>query len=73
MSKWQFIETAPKDGRQLLLWDGRAVTVGRHDPEKAPFGSPWARLVLTDYYSNIFQPTHWMPLPEPPALKAVES
>jgi hypothetical protein len=72
MSEWKFIGTAPTDGRQLLLWDGKAVTVGRHDLEKEPFGSPWARLVLVDYHSNIFRPTHWMPLPPPPELAAVE-
>jgi hypothetical protein len=74
MSEWQPIGTAPTNGSILLLWDGEAVTAGRYDVEAAPFGSPWARLIMPEYHSRIFRPTHWQPLPAPPeGLRAVES
>ena len=68
MTDWQPIETAPKDGTEVLGWspdprDGIAIvkyetglTMGKwsvvHDAES------WAW--------NNYDPTHWMPLPEPP-------
>lgn len=73
MSKWQPIETAPRDGRQVLLsgsWDGRAwVWQGwfDHEDERGWFaaGSHW-----TDAYDGSLEhPTHWMPLPPPPEAK----
>ena len=59
MSKWQKIESAPKEGTVLLF-----------DPSKSE-GS----CIGTGYwlYDNVWmmedrnaEPTHWMPLPEPP-------
>ena len=75
MSDWQPIETAPKDGTVILLyrftdpvklgfpiytrfqaWD-YAVGYYTSDKERAPTG--WVS-------PPIANPTHWMPLPEPP-------
>lgn len=51
--EWQPIETAPKDGRVVLLCDqmGNRWTDSSHWHIKNGCGLP---------------PTHWMPLPEPP-------
>lgn len=52
MSEWMSIETAPKD-KLILLWDGEHTIGAWIDGEWQP--------CLTEQ-----QPTHWMPLPEPP-------
>lgn len=60
MSDWQPIDTAPKDGRQILVWD-------RADRETDKLY--W----MQDHWNNILGHavdadalTHWMPLPNPP-------
>ena len=67
--EWQPIETAPKDGTTILLYVGKFC-----DDYAVAFwyGDYWhvglkeyAR--YTDRYDFEFgNPTHWMPLPEPP-------
>lgn len=80
---WQPIETAPKDGTEVL-----GVFVKQWDWEKAPsvYG-PWTVAFRnkrwmasydgmsvveymsdfgTDYMEAEIDPTHWMPLPDPP-------
>jgi hypothetical protein len=68
MSEWQPIETAPRDGTQLLLgiaaidgaggcvfdgwWEGGGWTNGELDYEDGLM-----------HYPHV---THWMPLPSPP-------
>ena len=61
--QWRDIETAPKDGGRVLLW---------HKLWSAPhsgqyYGSHWAH----DYNFGPwkYQPTHWQPLPTPPAAE----
>ena len=60
---WQPIETAPKDGSEIILFDPdysqRSGFEGRYS---APRGN-W----LSSYDSPV-KPTHWMPLPPPPAI-----
>ena len=57
--EWQPIETAPKDGTDILFFGSRnGVWFGRYNP--APKG--WCLGLPTDGES----PTHWMPLPDPP-------
>lgn len=68
---WQPIETAPKDGRTILVFDdGEVVTVKwRYDDR---WGGAWGS---EDYIQDgsiyddaliAHSPTHWMPLPDPP-------
>jgi len=69
MTEWQPIETAPKDGTDILIYQ---------PPEKI-WGLIFEHVIYVchfdgrgrwtesdgERYSN-FKPTHWMPLPEPP-------
>jgi hypothetical protein len=56
VSEWQPIETAPKDGRTVLVWVGWVQTA-KWD------GDGWA-----DNYEGeeLPEPTDWMPTPDPP-------
>lgn len=67
--EWQPIETAPKDGTAILIWDTYV-----HDLSMPVVGS-WVE--NTDYGGEfewehwksggvLYNPTHWMPLPTPP-------
>ncbi|MCA3378059.1 MAG: DUF551 domain-containing protein [Roseomonas sp.] len=80
MSKWQPIETAPKDRKRVILGhpDHEAVmgVWRKAHPWEGLFNANedfyhWA-LNEEDMYGFDFEPTHWMPLPEPPA-DAVEA
>lgn len=65
---WQPIETAPKDGTPIRLkWQGTTVTaIGRWTtPERAM--DEWRDIQGNDILT---MPTHWMPLPNPPAIRA---
>lgn len=79
MTDWQPIETAPKDGRTLILSDGKSVFPGFwHDPDEfdsamgAAFETEpgWYHVSeVEDWQKRESGPstaTHWMPLPEPP-------
>lgn len=72
MSEWQPIETAPRD--QYVLLFGRQLP---HDMLRVE-----GDLILAGYWSDLdeawccigslwngpfYKPTHWRPLPEPPA------
>lgn len=65
MSEWQPIETAPKDGSLILTYDGCNSRVVEW----------WSEFKYWDYIGDGFyrsefsdhDPTHWMPLPAPPA------
>ena len=62
---WQPIETAPKDGTQILLWErqSRGPFMGWwHD------GWPSLESYWTDEAETEPDPTHWMELPERPVL-----
>lgn len=60
--EWQPIETAPKDGREILVCSRYQCAVAFWDDEE----EAW----LTDYRrkgnSAYVEARHWMPLPEPP-------
>ena len=69
MSKWQTMETAPKDGKSIIVWRRNQVLMAHWNDDKyaknpRPFwGSfdPWGN---TD--NRATPPTHWMSLPDPP-------
>lgn len=70
MNNWKPIETAPKDGREILLW----LPAPYSRVEKAHWFEIWGNwqscdfIEPTDEYCGIGSelPTHWQPLPEPP-------
>jgi hypothetical protein len=67
MSAWQPIETAPRDGAWFLgYWPEAGVLPARITPTQwEEWTADGARFV--DIADHLFeQPTHWMPLPEPP-------
>ena len=57
--EWQPIETAPKDGRNVLIFNEDGIEIGWWSRGT----SEWCR---QDMYLSTAQPTHWMPLPAPP-------
>ena len=68
--QWQPIETAPKDGRSILLLNGDQVSYGgwisaadqgADVGEEYLIAAGWWSVDLSDN-----DPTHWMPLPTPP-------
>jgi hypothetical protein len=68
MSGWQPIESAPKDGTEILVCmthntpDGGWETIQWVDWQCAPY--IWPRFM--DRVDIPFAPTHWMSLPAPP-------
>lgn len=70
--QWQPIETAPKDGTAILVYDEGAALVTwevyrRHQEEHADWCLMDSWQDEQGGYSTVNHPTHWMPLPEPPA------
>lgn len=74
MSKWQPIETAPKDGTEFIAWceyDG--VYTASYCNITNEWVSSWRNWEVMDgvrcsmyYYKELTGPTHWQPLPHPP-------
>lgn len=54
---WQPIESAPTDKTHILVWDN-AVIIAYYEPAL----SGWRD--VQEMYP--LEPTHWMPLPNPP-------
>jgi len=70
--EWQPIETAPKDGTSIILYEPnrKKVQIGKWDNDRwAKKPRPyWA--MVSGYsdktYERMFPPTHWQPLPPSP-------
>ena len=62
MMEWQPIETAPKDGTEILVFDGRGIWLVDTEYEMYPKhnGCGCCSSSVDDVA------THWMPLPEIP-------
>lgn len=73
MSEWQPIETAPKDGTRVLAYWPDCYGNGSACAVESWFG-PWGKGNADQTWQSPFEwadghndPTHWMPLPPPPA------
>jgi hypothetical protein len=82
MADWQPIETAPKDGSEVLLYrDDAGVILGRwiapcdflddaelenHPDDRDDADWFGADFIAGYRITNDGLPTHWQPLPEPP-------
>lgn len=65
MMMWQTIETAPKDGTQVLLyWANQDVKENDGFCRVCRFGSPYIGEWSDGEYSYS-DPTHWMPIEAP--------
>ncbi|WP_201838859.1 DUF551 domain-containing protein [Microvirga zambiensis] len=79
---WQLIETAPKDGTRVLVYlpDGKQAVAWwelEFEPilwdqsrEDSKYRSAWTDGTMASWACEEMRelnPTHWMPLPEPPA------
>ncbi len=62
---WQPIETAPRDGTPVWAFNGEQAPMLYIAGEGYALWI-WADQVLADVDPSPEQPTHWMPLPEPP-------
>ena len=68
---WQPIETAPLDGTPILLWpyEPQDFWAG-HAPQEVCLGFNCLDVGWFNPEQHCtFEPTHWMPLPEPPEVK----
>lgn len=67
---WQPIETAPKDGRMVLLYPSRCWCDEDDRGEVAYWDADFSEWVgigpIAEDYTG---PTHWMPLPDPPLAR----
>lgn len=60
---WQPIETAPKDGTEVLLFAGFDMGICFWREDETMTGWTWG---LGKRFLN---PSHWMPLPPPPVTQ----
>ena len=70
-AEWQPIETAPKDGRHMLLCDGARVSFGGWLTDIDQGAEYEGQIGMAGWWAvdlgpNIYRPTHWMPLPAAP-------
>ena len=57
--QWQPIETAPKDGTKILVWN---------DYPSVAFWGPFSTWDDGDWHDDIDGVTHWMPILDPPEV-----
>lgn len=65
MAEWMPIETAPRDGTDVLCWVGFTYTPEQHVILHWSEGD-WITDYMVDYWAASYEPTHWQPLPDPP-------
>ena len=64
--QWQPIETAPRDGSEVLVCRAATKHFGSYCVVAAWWGNTKGWCVDDPMYPLHFEPTHWMPLPAPP-------
>lgn len=65
MGEWQPIETAPKTGEEIILAHGNFVWIDSWQTDEGlENGGYWEEC---ETWTTPQVPSHWMPLPEPPA------
>lgn len=69
MSDWQPIETAPKDGTEVLVYEpllgGEINFASWRVSDAYTSGGTWQ----TRQWLYTARPTHWMPIPNTPEMK----
>jgi len=70
MSKWKPIDTAPKDGSEMLLYPAirRKDTCCEGAWLNTEVGACWVDLSV-GHHNGFWKPTNWMPLPAAPSLE----
>ena len=84
LSVWQPIETAPKDGTRILLydpmtsgliyagcWDARFESNWNEEADDLEYFGKWTAYEVQSWNDEEYAalaPTHWMPLPTPPQI-----
>ena len=66
--KWQPIETAPKETTQMFVVVAFGAKVGATPYNSDPW-CVWHQRGEFVRWPHKFSPTHWMPLPEAPAMQ----
>lgn len=73
---WRPIRTAPKDGRWIIIYSTDLelpVSIGAYYREEERdergrfIGGGWTGADIDGLPSGYLNPTHWMPLPDPPS------
>ena len=64
LKAWRSIDSAPRDGSHIIVWDGWPQPGWWDDEDACNGGQCWKR---SEDHSPL-TPTHWMPLTEPPRL-----
>lgn len=80
--EWKPIESAPRDGRWVITWDGAEVQPACWEDDRGGGGSGdvgwccgdsrWGGVLYEGINLMKVQPTHWMPLPTPPVTGEAE-
>jgi hypothetical protein len=72
--KWQPIETAPKDGTPVLIHLNGGMTRIACWKERGAFGAGWRDPIgHAEHAAILGEPSHWMPLPDPPRSQRAPS
>lgn len=74
---WRLIDTAPTDGRYIMLGNKNGSWVGRYNPVYQSGyrpKNPWQSMMLNHDHMRVREltPTHWMPMPSAPSLRGSE-
>ena len=62
-SAWQPIETAPRDGTEILAWDGIGMKFAWRYEDRWIYD-----IEMESPYLTLWHPTHWQPLPSTPPV-----